>query len=379
MECNYCNKENCKEDKVYLKKYCWYHLSKKAKKKYGELLLEALTINRNVECQNFNGIQINGIIYPEFVNFRDCTFIGAELEDVSFQRADFKGVKFTKAIVKDCHLEFSDFRGTNTYLDYADMRESHFDGALFQNTICTGTDFRDAIFFDVDMVGAMMKNTILYSSRFNNTRLRKESFCNYENLPESQIKIKDENFNVKNENVPSPLEATIVYSVLKNNFKSIGSFDDERWAYKKERSAEHIRLFKFFTTYKRQYDKIAIERWAEEDIDKIFESRPKAFLSWTWLNVERVFGYGISAIPLLFISVFIILIFSFLYYYFGISNQINNNYFDSLFFSIKTFTTNSDNSNLVSITKIFSSIETLTGFIIMALAISVLAKNIFRS
>lgn len=392
---NSCKDLTCSNDKIFLEDFCWDHLSVYEKNEYGQKLLRYLKKNKRARDQNFNSVVIKGISFPEYIDFRWSTFVNTHLIEVNLQRADFRDAVFTRATVHDCHLEFTDFRGVNTLLDAADMRGTHFDGALLQNTNCTGADFRDAIFFDADMVGAMLKDTQLFSARFNNTRLRKESFCNFDDTKEKNISTKDER--VEEDNLSGPLKATVVYSALKNNFKTIGSFEDERWAYRKERVFERIRLYEFARTGKKIYDKIAMERWRDVDKEKIFESRPRSLLKWLWINVERTLGYGVSAKPILIISAIVILICPLFYGYFGYSyNGTTYKCFtcsscnewqcfwdcigNALYFSVVTFTTlGYGDVQPFEYSKIVASFEALTGLVFMALSVSILARNIFRN
>lgn len=326
-----CIDKKCKKKAIYLVSYCWDHLSAQEKKGYPARLLEDVVKRNKIEKKNFKGVVITDTIFPEYCSFQNCNFQDSYIFQSTFRRVDFRDSTFKGSCLKDCHFEYADFRGLKTDLSHVDARESNFEGALLQNTNLSGSDLRDAIFINSDMIGAHLEGAKLYASRIFETRLKKESFCNFSNINAKKIKIGDEFYKLLqpaprgpckdegpiDEEGPMPLLARDVYNMLMNNFRSIGYYSDERWARSKEREMEKKRLFRLAFKGDRHSDSIALERWEEKDKNKLFESRIIAFRKWIYRLFLSFWGYGESPSKFLYFSLMTIGLFTFLFLFLG--------------------------------------------------------------
>ncbi|GAI12943.1 unnamed protein product, partial [marine sediment metagenome] len=111
-------------------------------------------------------------------------------------------------------------------------------------------------------------------------------------------------------------EAQEIYLLLKNNFHSIGRYEDESWAFKKEKDMERKSNCHFKTLHK-----------------------------WLWsCFLNGIFGYGEQPGKVIVSAILVILLFASLFMIFGISNvgiefSTSNNFLDCMYFSTITFTT----------------------------------------
>jgi len=149
-------------------------------------------------------------------------------------------------------------------------------------------------------------------------------------------------------------QAKEVYLLLKNNFHSIGRYEDESWAFKKEKDMERQSYRHFKSLHK-----------------------------WLWsCFLNALFGYGEKPDRVIISAIIIILIFTFLFMIFGISNTsigifTLKNFKDCIIFSFITFTTlrYGDLRPLESWSRIFSGTEALIGVFMMALFVYTFARR----
>ena len=378
-----CSHAGCEECCIYLEDKCWNHLSAPEKNDFPNKLMSSLSDVNAIKNETFHKVELIDLRLPEHCIFHKCDFTYSKIRDCIIQRTDFRGSDFSNAVIKNCHLEYCDFRGIDTLLRRADLRESHFIGALLQNVDLTGADLRDAVLINADMIGAMMSGAELYASRLMNTRLRKENFCSFEPTKPSKIVIGDERSRERGGQIPTPLRARNVYTSLKNNFRSIGEYSDERWARKKERKMERKRLYRVAIYTDRYSDALALERWRPADQDKLYESRPETFVKWLYRWFLTVFGYGESPATFLAMSVITVTVFAFLFMFTGFEYSTLEttvrrsmvfsldelpgtieDFMTSLYFSIVTFTTlGYGDAHPVKVTRFLASTEALLGFV----------------
>ena len=108
-----------------------------------------------------------------------------------------------------------------------------------------------------------------------------------------------------------------IYLLVKNNFHSIGRYEDENWAFKKEKDMERKSNCHFKTLHK-----------------------------WLWsCFLNGIFGYGMQPSKVIMSAILIITLFAFLFMSPGITNVVgieeitSNNFLDCMYFSTITFTT----------------------------------------
>lgn len=394
MTINKCKNKSCNRRAVYLNEFCWDHLNQKQKDSYPQKIIDEIIEKKEIVGESFQKIVFKNTYFPENAAFRKCDFTQAIIKHCSFPRADFRGSNFNCAVIKDCRLEYSDFRGTDTFAIEADLRETHFDGASMQNADLTGADLRDAILINADLIGAMLLYTQLYASRLMNTRIRKESLCNFEPINPRNIRVSDENFDGKE--IVSPLEAKYVYMSLKNNFKSIGEYEDEKWAHLKARIMERNRLYRLGFLKDRNCDSLALERWEPEDNDKIFESPSKARWKYRLECFQNMLGYGENPFIFFGLSAITIFAFSFIFLLSGfdygsepINRDVASFFFDfrgtlsdlgtAVYVSIVTFSTlGYGDACPTGVTRIFASIEALLGLVLMSSYVATFLRKLIR-
>lgn len=409
---NNCIIDACKENAVFLEKHCWHHLDDIHKKEFPHKLLEEIKIRKVIKEKNLKHVIIKDMTFPEYIGFIRCDFSAAYIFQSTFQHVDFRGSNFNNACLKDCHFEYADFRGFDTKLTLVDARESHFEGALLQNTDLSNSDLRDAIFINTDMIGAKLSGAKLYAARIFETRLRKESFCNFNPTNPKKIKVGDEFYKhtppvprgpckdegPKDVEGPKPLLARFVYNMLMNNFRSIGYYNDERWARFKEREMERKRLFRLSFLGDRFSDSIALERWEKKDEDKLFESRFKAFQSWCYRWFLSFLGYGETPIKFFYLSIITIITFTFLFLFSGFEYSVGTKPVEikssltlllsepgkvlpdlktAFYMSVVTFTTlGYGDAHPIGATRIVAAIEALIGFFLYSSFVATFLKRL---
>ena len=177
------------------------------------------------------------------------------------------------------------------------------------------------------------------------------------NTLKHRSKMNDIKLNVYNNSIPKEKkfsEAQEIFLLLKNNFHSIGQYDDESWAFKKEKDMERKSNCHFKTLHK-----------------------------WLWsCFLNGIFGYGEQPGKVIISAISIILIFAFLFMGSGISNvgieQItSNNFFDCMYFSTITFTTlgYGDFRPLEGWGRILAGSEAFIGAFMMALFVYTFARR----
>ncbi len=332
----------------------------------GTVNLEEITFQGNADFKEatFQGIvefeeitfqgnaDFEGAIFEKDVNFNKVTFRGdADFEKVTFRGdADFqinylvKDINFSKINIlygKKLILKIDNSKG-DIYFERACLENVYLDIGLSSGI---SIDFTDVL--------------------LNNTKLEKEKIENH----------------ILQEEKKEFSEAKQVYLLLKNNFHIIGRYDDESWAFRKEKDMQRFAYFK--------------------------NSRYLKWIISVFLNF--LYGYGEKPLKVLRFAIIIILFFSFLYLNYGISVFIPEirdikydffqniwlgmrnpkllssiiinfpwgDYLNSLYFSLTTFATLAfGNIGPLTITsKIIAGIESFIGPFTIALFVYTFARR----
>ena len=335
------------------------------------------------------------------IDFSDATFEGeiwflhATFKDEAvFWDATFKGkasfsdaIFESKAIFSDATFESEATFGEVTFEGNTDFSDATFkENTSFRDATFEGnTDFSDATFEgDADFVFATFENNVHFDlatlpkgktlvlkvkSKSNisfmhtileniclELDLEKEAFINFTNsiLRNTQIKKEKINGHILQEQTKDFFKAKEIYLLLKNNFHSIGRYDDESWAFKKEKDMERKSNCHFETLHK-----------------------------WLWsCFLNGIFGYGERPVRVIISAISIILIFTFLFMNSGISDTsiggfTSNNFLDCVYFSVITFTTlgYGDFRPLEGWSRIFAGTEAFIGALMMALFVYTFARK----
>src|SRR5665648_946483 len=226
--------------------------------------------------------------FKEVAYFIEATFKGgANFIEATFEGdADFK----LKYLIKGINLlKLKVFSGKKISINVMNGKgKISFKRAYLEN-----------IYLDIELVECVLID--FTDTLFRNTKVEKDKIKNH------ILQEKEKKFS----------KAKEIYLLLKNNFHSIGQYEDESWAYKKEKDMERKSNCHFNTLHK-----------------------------WLWsCFLNGIFGYGIQPSKVIMSAILIITLFSFLFMNPGISNIVgieeitSNNFFDCLYFSTITFTT----------------------------------------
>ena len=328
--------------------------------------------------------------------------------DAGFVGTLFRGdADFIRAIIEEnANFVMADFEG-NTYFDQVTFKvDSNFSGTTFKGDISFSyTTLVPATMLEIKLAKkgiikfeyTNLENVILdldldegvlidfSNALLRNTRTKKEQIENH------ILQEKEEEFS----------KASEIYLLLKNNFHSIGRYDDESWAYKKEKDMD--RLSHSFPYYKKvlkeesEIEKFPILKWIKKG----------DFIKWIISGFSNIiYGYGEKPWNVIRAAVVIIVLFAFSFSLIGIGkpeiielkgsgiyqnsgnivdlsikgffeNSEIRNFPDSLYFSLITFTTlgYGDFRPLEGLGRILAGSEAFLGAIMMALFVYTFARR----
>src|SRR5665648_238359 len=203
--------------------------------------------------------------FEEVAYFIEATFKGgANFIEATFEGdADFK----LKYLIKGINLlKLKVFSGKKISINVMNGKgKISFKRAYLEN-----------IYLDIELVECVLID--FTDTLFRNTKVEKDKIKNH------ILQEKEKKFS----------KAKEIYLLLKNNFHSIGQYEDESWAYKKEKDMERKSNCHFNTLHK-----------------------------WLWsCFLNGIFGYGIQPSKVIMSAILIITLFSFLFMNPGISNIV---------------------------------------------------------
>ena len=245
-------------------------------------------------------------------------------------------------------------------------------------------------------------------------KLGKDAIIDFENtrLSNTNIKRKDLEGHIKQENEEDFVQAKEIYLLIKNNFHSIGRYDDESWAYIKERDME--KMSKSFYSLLNKYKKHSLFKkiFKEGNLLKRVIIKLKIFSKWLfskkafeWFHLSFsnfIYRYGESPRRVIRFALIIIFLFAILLNISGIVNSDRTNliieiikenqgdgytlrylgpilesFLNCLYFSVVTFTTlgYGDFQPAVGLSRFFVSLESIIGAITMALFVYTFARR----
>jgi len=303
-------------------------------------------------CSLFFGATFKGDVrfigadFQGYADFREATFEGA----ANFWGATFEGT---------AHFEEATFKGDADFRKVKFLLLNNFMGATFERAADFGNvifspgnklnlkvkgsgiisfehTFLENVFLDLDLDNGVLVD--FTDSLLGNTKAQKKQIENH------ILQEKRKEFS----------QALEVYLLLKNNFHSIGRYDDESWAFKKEKDMERKGSCHFNTLHK-----------------------------WLWsCFLNGLFGYGEQPVKVIISAIIIILIFTFLFMGSGISSSIigsstSKKFLDCVYFSVITFTTlgYGDFRPLEGWGRLFSGTEAFIGALMMALFVYTFARR----
>jgi len=394
---------------------------------FGEAVLNGST--------NFKGVLFGG-----FARFADVTFKGdvnftwtTIKKDAIFEEATFNGYALFGRVIFNGYAffiratfnEYTNFRRA-TFKKYANFTDATFN---------RGVDIGEAIFnkdvhFRVEplikkMYFCLVNIKVLSGNKLNlkvnnnvqiitlerayleNTdldmELVKDTLIDFTDALLKNTKIKKEQIkgHILQEEEKNFLEAKEIYLLLKNNFHSIGQYEDESWAFEKEKEMERKLLsFPYYKNALKEEgtkEKFPILKWIKKGYFK------KLVIS-AFSNI--IYGYGERPWNVIFSAGVLIFIFALLFSLIGIGtpeiielkgtaihqnygiivdlaskgfikNTPIRNFPDSLYFSLITFTTlgYGDFRPLEGLGRILAGSEAFIGAFMMALFVYTFARR----
>ena len=195
-------------------------------------------------------------------DFRGAVLRGCILRGVDAGHADFEGADLTKADLADAELT------------RANIREVNLDGVVLRGANCQGLNFLQV---------RSLRAVYFALCRLNGALITRE--CVASGIGEERDK--------------DWQRAKEAYLVLKNNFNSIGRYDDASWAYVKEQQMEKMANYREWRSH----------GW------RLWRARA-SFGRWLWKwTCQLLAGYGESPhMPLIWAAVLSILVFPLLYW-----------------------------------------------------------------
>jgi len=364
--------------------------------------------------------------FRENADFGEATF----RKDVEFEKATFRGnANFREATFRGyTHFEKATFRGYANFREATFEEDANFKGATFEEN----ADFEKATFReDADFLvkyfakDVNFAKAILFPGKKLNLIVEKEGTISFERtylenvylelylsvenlidftdalLKNTQIKKDQIENHILQEKKKEFSQAHKIYLRLKNNFHSIGQYNDESWAFKKEKYMERL-SYSFFP-----YRKDLEEKEKKERFPILKWMCTKDFKKWIISAFSNlIYGYGEEPRNVVTIGLVIIFIFALLFSFIGIGspefielkgpiiqevpgndieiifkgflqNRIIKHFFKSLYFSLITFTTlgYGDLRPLEGCGRMFAGIEAFIGAIMMALFVYTFARR----
>lgn len=470
-KCPICGRSAHKESK-----YCIFHASAEEKterefkeklKKHIEKIKEEdgnydfkkfIFVGDNDFEKYFNGIILKRIDFEEATFEGNASFYGIEFSQDAY--AGFVGVTFKK-IANFCRATFgvlTDFYnatfdddvifGKTTFRGNSDFSRVTFNGETeFSNSVFFGevdfceAAFNEGVFFSmntfisklsfyqakicpgkklsIERVNGLSGRKIIFENSYlENVCLTIDSFndilIDFNNafLRNTRIQRSQIENHILQDREKKFSKAKKVYLLLKNNFHSIGQYEDESWAFKKEKDMERLSYsYNSFTK--------SIESKEEKSKEKVSKGKRSKFISflnwfktkkfgkWLWSCFCNIFyGYGEKPQNVIFSAIAIIILFSVFFSLLGINspeiiemkspavqeilnsnseiiskgnliNKTTNYYIDCLYFSAITFTTlgYGDFRPLEGLGRILAGSEAFIGAFMMALFVYTFARR----
>ena len=455
---NVCQIEYCKRPTHKESKYCIFHASaeEKTEKEFKKALKEYIQeIKEEDKDYNFRDfifigyIEFNntvfktdytsfmGATFQGYVEFIAATFIGCSLffgatfkGDVRFIGADFQGyADFREATFEeaanfwgatfegDAYFEEATFKGDADFRKAKFLLLNNFTGATFEGD----ADFGNVIFSPGNKLNLKVKGSGIISFEhtflenvFLDLGLDNGVLINFTDslLGNTKAQKKQIENHILQEGRKEFSQAREVFLLLKNNFHSIGRYEDESWAFKKEKDMERLSYsFNSFTKNmeskeKRNMGKVPIEK-KSKFISFFNWLKTKYFRKWLYscfFNI--IYGYGEKPQNVIFTAIFIIILCSIFFSILGINsleiiemksptvheifnsnseiiskgnllNKTTNYFIDCLYFSAITFTTlgYGDFRPLEGWGRILAGSEAFIGAFMMALFVYTFARR----
>jgi len=276
--------------------------------------------------------------------FFDTTFKGEAIfvrvafeKDTLFEKVNFlRSANFTKADFAGCavFLELSLGMFAN-FVEVTFKGETEFNLKLYQidGLILSKIKVFSGIKLFIHVKNRNKKSIISFEGAFFenaylNIPLAKEVFIDFKNASIRNTKIKKRQIDnhILQEKEKKFTEAKEIYLLLKNNFHSIGQYDDESWAFTKEKNMERKSYYmKAFMKNVESEEEKNEEKVAKKNKSKVVSYftwvKIKEFIKWLWsCFCNAIYGYGEKPQNVVISAIIIILLFSVFFSILGINS-----------------------------------------------------------
>jgi len=380
-ECHY---PGCKENLLTSAKkgHCIFHARTEEKdtREFHKALENYVNRIKKAKDLDYNFM---GFIFVGDIDFRSLLNQSVS-KNVSFEAAEFHGTAHFDEIEfqKDFFFNQAEFHHGDVFFSRAKFHgETHFDSTRFEHADFVRVEFHGETHFWATRFGQgthFMRAKFTARAYFSNSFIRgRVSFASatLENISLTPLNLDEDaridfadarlrNTEITRQDIEDHImqerekffpQAKEIYLLLKNNFHSLGRYDDESWAFKKEKDMERKSYFHF----------------------RFF---PKWLGSMFW-NI--LYGYGERLIFILGWCAGLIFFSSIWYWlYKGVGEMVGQQivplkgYLNYLYFSVITFTTlGYGDFRPRGGCKILASIEALLGIFFVALFIFTIARR----
>ncbi len=301
---------------------------------------------------NFQGVaHFDGTEFQRDISFSDQVGIhqNAHLKETRFNYAEFHGEAFfIGAKFANVYFLRARFYENTRFIETEFEALAHFGGVDFRATAYILPKF---IKKEVSFVHANLDNISLTPLNLGKNAW---VFFTGARLRNTNIRREDVEGHIRQEKNEHYTEARDVYMLLKNNFHTIGRYDDESWAFKKEKDVE-----------RKNY----------------FHTRPLKWLGSMFWNL--LYGYGERPFWIFGWCGFLLLFSSFIYWLSkGVFHVMGaclipvEDFWNNLYFSVVTFTTlGYGDFRPIGAVRVLASVESLLGIFLIALFIFAFARR----
>ena len=289
------------------------------------------------------------------INLAEVNFGGVDLSDADLRGADMTGANVVDAVLagidlRDATLKNADFKGSH-------LRGAQFVGAILHDANLIETDLKGTDFWQADLAGADLEAANLEQSNFNTSSLRGANLSRA-NLYECDLRYAD----LRGANMDHAGVIGVKYerSSMRGRYQGVRGIE----------STYGDAIFRRDAVDQDYIDTLAF-RWRRSPLIIVF---------WLWSIID----YGRSLSRILWLSVAIILAFgtAFLLNPQAISMTASSDpLFSPYYASFITFVSLGLPASVTAQTalgQLLLSLETMSGFLLLAVLLSVLLRNISR-
>jgi len=396
----------------------------------GKAIFERATFERYVDFMN---VKFNGrSLFTEAIFKIEANFWGARFEKSSiFFLTTFK----EKALFMNAIFKFSpffteaNFKGRTDFHNVIFKKGAYFRRATFEEDVSFNIknligrlDFEKIYVLPGNKISIRIEHCkgeinfqyAYLENAFLEFKLSKDILINFSNTLLRNTKIKKVQIanHIIQEHNKEFYIAKEIFLILKNNFHSIGMYEDESWAFVKEKDMERkSNIIYSLLNEKNKYDAYK-EILRQSNLSKIaiIKSKiffqwlfSKAFIKWSTLTISNfIYQYGENPWRVIRFALIIIFSFALILNFSGIVNSdrtnliiefikesqsdeynlrylgpILGNFLNCLYFSVVTFTTlgYGDFQPAVGLSRFFVSLESIIGAFTMALFVYTFARR----